>query len=187
MCERRTTGLRQIVSRARTIRPIQTVPPEPSSLVCCLFILFIWSISWLVILRLVISGTKRVDHLDGGGKQLDESKCQCQGPSRTNRVAWNGANLRQWNQYCFEGKTWKLKKATIVFDWMWIKNCLVIWKLDNKNRDIGIRWSIQILTSQFRFSWPKKRTSFLATCPRFVLFTVRYSCQILRAAYPAHS
>lgn len=138
-------------------------------------------------LRLVISGTKRVDHLDGGWKQLDESKCQCQGPSRTNRVAWNGANLRQWNQYCFEGKTWKLKKATIVFDWMWIKNCLVIWKLDNKNRDIEIRWSIQILTSQFRFSWPKKRTSFLATCPRFVLFTVRYSCQILRAAYPAHS
>lgn len=33
MCDRRTVGLRQIVSRARVVRPVQTVPPEPSSLV----------------------------------------------------------------------------------------------------------------------------------------------------------
>ncbi|EFX81870.1 hypothetical protein DAPPUDRAFT_21042, partial [Daphnia pulex] len=32
MCDRRTVGLRQIVTRARVIRPVQTVPPEPSSL-----------------------------------------------------------------------------------------------------------------------------------------------------------
>lgn len=33
MCDRRTVGLRQIVTRARVVRPVQTVPPEPSSLV----------------------------------------------------------------------------------------------------------------------------------------------------------
>ena len=32
MCDRRTVGLRQIVTRARVVRPVQTVPPEPSSL-----------------------------------------------------------------------------------------------------------------------------------------------------------
>lgn len=112
MCDRRIIGLRQIVVRARTIRPVQTVPPEPSFLVRSLFIfcLLLADTIFLTARRYCFRciGTQGVNDVRGRQQFVVGRECQCQGSSRFDGTTGDGEDLRQRNQYRLEGSNHRL-------------------------------------------------------------------------------